>query len=189
MAILAMIEDAELVEALRADHPSALARLYDRYGSLVYSLSLMMLSHPQEAEDLTQEVFLTLWRSQNYDPRRGSLSSYLTTLTRSRAIDRLRSRSSQSRFLHRWAQILSPAPSPALTDELLTQERHERVRQALELLPANHRQVLELSYYKGLSQAEIARRLNVPLGTVKAWSRRGLLSLRKHLQDLTEVRP
>lgn len=187
MATLTMT-DVELAEALRTDHPAALGRLYDRYGGLVYGLSLAMLSHPQEAEDLTQEVFLTVWRSQNYDPNRGSLSSYLTTLTRSRAIDRLRSRSSYSRHLQRWAQILSPSTSAPLTDHLLAQERHERVRQALDLLPPNQRRVLELSYFKGLTQTEIAQQLNTPLGTVKAWSRRGLLSLRKHLHDLTEVR-
>lgn len=96
--------DIELFHALKAGQSSALGVLYDRYGSLVYGLALRVLKNSQEAEDLTQEIFLNLWHKGNYNPVRGSLSSYLTILTRSRAIDKLRSRSTNLKFLERWSQ-------------------------------------------------------------------------------------
>ena len=104
--------DAELFEAMQAQQHSALATLYDRYSSLVYRLALRILLNPQEAEDLTQEIFLKLWRSSTYDVNRGSLSSFLTTLTRSRAIDRLRSRSSTLKSLQRWGTTMTAQPPP-----------------------------------------------------------------------------
>lgn len=102
--------DAELFWAITARHPSALGILYDRYGSLVYRLALRILANPQEAEDLTQEIFLNLWQSRTYNPARGSLGSFLTTLTRSRAIDKLRSRSTNLKFLQRLSQIMATEP-------------------------------------------------------------------------------
>ncbi len=179
--------DTELFLAMKAGQQSALGALYDRYSSLVYRLALRVLTNPQEAEDLTQEIFLNLWRGKTYEPGRGSLSSFLTTLTRSRAIDRLRSRSSNLRFLQRWSQTMITAPPPLTPFESASlSQRSEYVRRALAQLPEKQRQVLELAYYDGLSQSEIAARLNTPLGTVKTWSRQGLLSLRDHLKSLIE---
>ncbi|NJL89478.1 MAG: sigma-70 family RNA polymerase sigma factor [Coleofasciculaceae cyanobacterium SM2_1_6] len=177
--------DAALVGAMRQGESSALGKLYDRYSSLVYRLALRILASPPEAEDLTQEIFLNLWHNQTYDPRRGSLSSYLTTLTRSRAIDKLRSRTTQGKFLQRWSQALTTAPSPPSPFDLASlEQRSTEIHQALSLLADKHRQVLELAYYEGLSQSEIAARLKTPLGTVKSWSRQGLLQLRKNLKDV-----
>jgi RNA polymerase sigma-70 factor (ECF subfamily) len=177
--------DAALVEAMRNGEPSALGSLYDRYGSLVYRLALRILASSQEAEDLTQEIFLSLWHNQTYNSHRGSLSSYLTTLTRSRAIDKLRSRTTQGKFLQRWSQAMTTAPPvPTPFDLASLDQRATEVRQALTHLPDKHRQVLEMAYYEGLSQSEIAAQLKVPLGTVKSWSRQGLLNLRKTLKDL-----
>lgn len=177
--------DAVLVEAMRRGESSALGELYDRYSSLVYRLALRILAKAPEAEDLTQEIFLNLWHNQTYDPSRGSLSSYLTTLTRSRAIDKLRSRTTQGKFLQRWSQAMTTAPSPLTPFDLASLEQQStEIHQALSLLSDKHRQVLELAYYEGLSQSEIAACLNMPLGTVKSWSRQGLLQLRKNLQDL-----
>lgn len=179
--------DEELIQALKAGQSSALGILYDRYASLVYRLALRILSNPQEAEDLTQEIFLTLWRSGSYNPSRGSLSSFLTTLTRSRAIDKLRSRGTNLKFIQRWSQMivnetssLTPFESAALS------QRSHQVRQALTQLPEKQRQVLEMAYYEGLSQSEIAAQLGIPLGTIKTWSRQGLLNLRKNLRDFIE---
>jgi RNA polymerase sigma-70 factor (ECF subfamily) len=95
--------DAEVWKALKDGQSQALNIFYQRYATLVYRLAMRILANPQEAEDLTQEIFLTLWRSRNYNPSRGSLSSYLTTMTRSRAIDKIRSRSTQLQFLQRWS--------------------------------------------------------------------------------------
>ena len=179
--------DIELFLAIKAGNHSALGVLYDRYASLVYRLALRILVNPQEAEDLTQEVFLQLWQRQSYEPGRGSLSSFLTTLTRSRAIDRLRSRSSNVRFLQRWSQTMSSEnPSPTPFELASLGQRSDYVQTALAQLPEKQRRVLELAYYGGLSQSEIATLLETPLGTVKSWSRQGLLSLRNHLKLLIE---
>jgi len=177
--------DAELVKAIRAGESLALGNLYDRYGNLVYGLALRILTSATEAEDLTQEIFLNLWHNQTYNPDRGSLSSYLTTLTRSRAIDKLRSRTTQGKFLQRWSQAMVTATPPATPFDLAAlNQRADEVQQALTQLTDKQRQVLEMAYYQGLSQSEIAKKIDVPLGTVKSWSRQGLLQLRKTLKDL-----
>ena len=180
--------DEELVRAMAAGNSSALGILYDRYSSLVYRLALRILENPQEAEDLTQEIFLNLWRSGSYNPSRGSLGSFLTTLTRSRAIDKLRSRGSNLKFIQRWSQMMisEEISSPTPFESASLSQRSHHVRNALAQLPEKQRQVLELAYYEGLSQSEIAARLSIPLGTIKSWSRQGLLNLRKNLRDFIE---
>lgn len=177
--------DVELYERLIGGNTAALGRLYDRYGSLVYGLSLKVLGNPQEAEDLAQEIFLILWRKQNYDPARGSLSTFLTMLTRSRGIDRLRSRGRKRKFFGRWGATLGEDTMTTSTpfDEISLRERRDTVRQALDRLSPKYRDILELAYYQGMSQSEIAARLDMPLGTVKTRSRKGLLELREHLRD------
>lgn len=179
--------DTELWRALKAGESEALGILYDRYASLVYRLALRILANPQEAEDLTQEIFLTFWRSNKYNPARGSTSSFLTTMTRSRAIDKLRARGTKLTFLQRWGQMMTTQASPPTPFEMASlKERSQRVNSALAQLPSSQRQVLEMAYYDGLSQSEIARQLDKPLGTIKTWSRQGLLNLRKNLQNFIE---
>jgi RNA polymerase sigma-70 factor (ECF subfamily) len=179
--------DAELFRAMKAGQSSALGILYDRYASLVYRLALRILTNPQEAEDLTQEIFLILWRSGTYNPARGSLGSFLTTLTRSRAIDKLRSRCSNLKVIQRWSQMMATETSPPTPFESASlNQRSYFVQSALAQLPEKQRQVLEMAYYEGLSQSEIAKNLDIPLGTIKTWSRQGLLNLRKNLQDFIE---
>ncbi len=176
--------DTKLYQALKAGQSSALGLLYDRYGRLVYGLALRILKNPQEAEDLTQEIFLTLWQRDIYNPARGSLSSFLTTLTRSRAIDKLRSRSTSEKVLTRARQIaVSQTATNAPFERASWSERSGQIQKALSQLPENQRQVLEMLYYEGFTQAEIAQRLNIPLGTVKTRSRLGLLRLRQLLKD------
>jgi len=162
----------------------ALDILYDRYSRLVYSIAYRILNSSEEAEDITQDVFLTLWRRNNYDPARGSLSSFLTTLTRSRAIDRLRSKNARLRVVQRLQGIVrSDSGSPSPLEQASIGERSQMIRTALSQLSESERQVLEIAYYEGLSQSEIAERLDIPLGTVKSRSRQGLLKLRQRLQD------
>ncbi|MEO1400125.1 MAG: sigma-70 family RNA polymerase sigma factor [Cyanobacteria bacterium J06635_1] len=175
------IPDTVLVTRLWQGDLEALGALYDRYASLVYTTALRSLGNVASAEDLTQDVFLTLMHQRAYDPERSSLGSYLSLLTRSRAIDRLRAQSTQSKYLNQWQQQPSPLePSPM--EHASQQERNTIVREALTQLTQQQRQVLEMSYYQGRSQTEIAQQLDVPLGTVKSWARRGLLKLRSHLQ-------
>ena len=177
--------DAELLAALESDDGSALGTLYDRHAGLVYGVAVAILQSPQEAEDLTQEVFVTLSGDHAYDPGRGQLAGFLVAMTRSRAIDRLRSRGRHLRLLKRWHTTAPALALPATPpQQVSTKECAERVRAALTQLSDREREVLELSYWKGLTQAEIADQLGAPLGTVKSWARRGLLSLRDSLQDL-----
>ncbi|MBX2863576.1 MAG: sigma-70 family RNA polymerase sigma factor [Leptolyngbyaceae cyanobacterium MAG.088] len=178
--------DAALVVRLWDGDLSALGILYDRYGSLVYGIALKGLRRVAEAEDLTQEVFLSLMRTRSYQSSRGSLPAYLTTLTRSRVIDRLRSHATQQKYLQKWHNNQSGVDSPTPMKHITQQERRTLVRQALTTLKARQREVLELSYYQGQSQRDIAEHLGVPLGTVKSWARRGLLQLRKQLDVLRE---
>jgi RNA polymerase sigma-70 factor (ECF subfamily) len=175
--------DAALVAAL-AEDPAALAGLYDRHAALVYGLALKVLASPTEAEDLTQEIFVTLRQASTFDPTRGTLSAYLVTLTRSRAIDRLRARGRSRRLLEQWnAEPTRAAAAPSPLDALALRERTEHVRAALAALPETQRTVLELAYFRGLSQTEIATELDTPLGTVKTWARKGLSALRALLGE------
>ncbi|MEO1593142.1 MAG: sigma-70 family RNA polymerase sigma factor, partial [Cyanobacteria bacterium J06632_22] len=180
--------DDVLIAALRQGHKAALGVLYQRYGRLVYTIAFRVVNNEAEAEDLTQEVFLILWQKQTYDPSRSSLSRFLSTVTRNRAIDRVRSRGIRYRILKGMAA--PPAPSENVPIEQASQgERSEQVRAALQQIPEPQRQLLALAYYDGLSQSEIARHTNLPLGTVKSRMRQGLLKLRAILQDLMDDTP
>jgi len=177
--------DAELLAALAVDPSGALGALYDRYGGLVYGLAMKILGAPAEAEDLTQEIFLSFCTKSDYDASRGSLSGYLVMLTRSRAIDKIRARTRKSRSLERWGEALIPADAgPSLLEAVSIGESSVRVRAALAELPESQRLVLEMAYYRDLSQAEIAAELETPLGTVKSWMRRGLLTMRASLAPM-----
>jgi RNA polymerase sigma-70 factor, ECF subfamily len=176
--------DRQLFQDLKAGQTSALNALYQRYAPIVYGLALQILKESQEAEDVTQDIFISLWKSDAYDPARGSLGSYLTTLTRSRSIDKLRSRGRKLKFLERWGQIMPLDTGPSsLMDQVSFRERSELVREALSQIPENQRQALELVYFGGYSQVEIAQQYQVPLGTVKSWLRLGLVKLRQQLQS------
>ncbi|MBF2028601.1 MAG: sigma-70 family RNA polymerase sigma factor [Oscillatoriales cyanobacterium C42_A2020_001] len=176
--------DAELFLALKNGQAAALGIIYDRHVGLVYGLALNTLGNPQEAEDLTQDIFLTLAKGTSYDPKRGSLRTFLAILTRSRAKDRLRSRQSARGMLNRWRTAEPSELAPNLPLERAFQdEQSQEVSTALAQLPDNQQQVLKMAYYDGLSQTEIAKCLEIPLGTVKARARRGLLRLRQTLTN------
>ncbi len=179
--------DEAVFAAFKEGDSNALGTIYDRYGLLVYRLVYRMVNNYQEAEDLTQEIFLSLQERPNYDPKRGSFYTYLMMLTRSRTIDRLRAKRSQGNFWQNPGKIkdlLNKRNSVHPIDVAAIEERANKVREALNSLSSNQRQILELSYYEGLSQSAISKRLDLPLGTVKTHSRRGLLQLRKNLRNL-----
>jgi RNA polymerase sigma-70 factor, ECF subfamily len=176
--------DAALLDSLKAKQPGALGCLYDRYGSVVYGVALKVLQSQPEAEDLTQEIFLSLWQRPIDPAKHGHLLRYLIAMTRSRAIDKLRSRSRILNLVQRWEQNVTAAtPAPTPVDQAVFDERSEQVRQALTQLSEQQRQVIELAYDAGLSQSEIAQQLDKPLGTVKSWTRQGLMKLKQLLQD------
>jgi RNA polymerase sigma-70 factor (ECF subfamily) len=177
--------DRALVEAMQVGQVEALQELYRRYGRLVYTLALRILGTVTEAEDLTQEIFLKLWQQQTYDFERGSIGTFLTILARSRAIDRVRSRKAYQRLLQRWKSVDRDRTENNLPLERATLgERAQHVQSALTQLSEREREILEIAYYEGLSQSEIAHRLDVPLGTVKTRSRTALKKLRTLLKDL-----
>lgn len=177
--------DAELIEALKNKEQKALSIIYDRYSALVYSVAKKILNNDREAEDLAQDIFLSLWRKPNFDPKRGSLSSYLGLLTRSRSIDKIRARNTADKFIERWEKMVTPESLEPTPLELAdSEERREIVRNGLDKLPENQKQILDLLYYQSLTQAEIASRLNIPIGTVKTRSRQGLLKLTQLLSGV-----
>ena len=175
--------DAELLDRLKTQQPDALGCLYERYGSVVYGVALKVLQSQPEAEDLTQEIFLSLWQRPIDPTKQGHLLRYLIAMSRSRAIDKLRSRSRNLHLVQRWGQTVTAAsPAPTPVDQAVVHERSQQVRQALSQLSDQQRQVIELAYDAGLSQSEIAQQLQQPLGTVKSWTRQGLLKLKQLLQ-------
>lgn len=181
---LQQASDRDLVTRLRAGQTNALGVLYDRYASVVYTLALRLLANPEEAEDLTQEVFLAFWQRDQYNPDRGSLSSFLLTFTRSRALDRLRHRSVRFRAMERVRGLFqSSDKGNTPLEQAALDERSQLTHEALNQLPQTEREVLEIAYFEGLSQSQIAERLGLPLGTVKTRCRQGLLRLRQLLQD------
>ena len=179
--------DADLFLQLQNGQTDILAILYDRHAGLVYGIALKLLSNTTEAEDLTQDIFLSLTKNCSFDPQRGSLRTYLGMLTRSRALDRLRTRIRQQQKLRDTA--LDENARVSTETPMIDIDRSEQshiVQSALEQLSTKEKEVLEMAYYQGLSQSQIAEQLNTALGTIKSRSRRGLLKLRQALADLKE---
>jgi RNA polymerase sigma-70 factor (ECF subfamily) len=178
-------QDAERVREMAAGNESALAALYDRHARVVYSLALRISGEEAEAEDVVQEVFAQAWRQATaYDTRRGTVVAWLLVMTRARAIDRLRARKvrpDRSAVVHDVPLEQFAAPGEDPVTHLVAEEDAARVRRALQELPLLQRVAIELAFYEGLTQSEIAERLEQPLGTVKTRIRVGLLRLRDAL--------
>jgi RNA polymerase sigma-70 factor (ECF subfamily) len=179
-------DDRELLAAIRSRDTGALDRLYRGHASLVMGLAMRILQDDAAAEEVAQDVFLYVWQqAERYDATRGTLASWLVTLTRSRSIDRVRARASQVRRVEGLtrdaAAELPPTIDPLI--DLVLEERRVRVRRALETLSSEQRQALEIAYFEGLSHSEIAVRLGAPLGTVKTRIRQGMLRLREVLGE------
>jgi len=180
-------DDLAIFDALRGGNSEALQILYDRYGEAVYRLALRMLKNPTDAEDITQEVFLSFWRRGSYDPQRGSLLVVLLVMTRSLALNRLRKVQSQRNLIQHCTHHVSAEIHHSWLETLSVSELSQQVHQAISQLPAAQQQVLQLAYFEGMSQTDIAQQLNIPLGTVKTRNRQGLLKLRQLLSGLVEV--
>ena len=178
--------DTALWEMYARDRAKGLAQIYDHYAAVVYGLARAVLGQSEEAEDLAQEVFAALSDRCDFDPARGSLGAYLVTLTRSRAIDRLRGRARRARALERFGRDPREDNRTSVLDRISVMELSRAVAGALGGLPENQRRVLEMAYFRGMTQSEIASELGAPLGTVKSWSRLGLYGLRHALGDLVE---
>ena len=178
----------ELVGHIAQGDEAALARFYDLTSPVVFGLAARVLRDRRDAEESTLEVYLQVWRTaSDYDPDRGSPMAWLATMTRSRAIDRLRAS-------RQWSSAAVPlpagfserqsAPGSDPAESTLIQERAAQVRQAVNALKPEQREVLEIAYFGGLSHGQIARQLGLPLGTVKTRIRTGMMQLRARLSAL-----
>jgi RNA polymerase sigma-70 factor (ECF subfamily) len=177
----ASIPDQDLIRQVAQQDKAAFSSLYDRYSQLALNLAWRVLSERQEAEDVVQEVFLQVWReAASYDQKRGSLSTWITTLTRSRAIDKFRSRKARRVYDTVNEDILGldeQLPDTEIRPEDL--DNTILVRKAFALLGREQRIAIEMAYYEGRSQTEIAEALREPLGTIKTRIRSALIKLRE----------
>jgi RNA polymerase sigma-70 factor (ECF subfamily) len=178
-------DDSALLAAIIAGDQGAMAQLYARYSAIVLALALRILRDRASADELLNDVFMELWnRCDRFDAKRGSLSTYLLTLARSRAIDRLRAKRRQATVPLPDGGLSDPA-SDALGAPLRTvsaDEDRQHLAAGLAELTAEQREALELAYYEDLSHSQIAERLGRPLGTVKTHIRQGLIQLRACLR-------
>jgi RNA polymerase sigma-70 factor, ECF subfamily len=177
--------DLVVVNALQAGDDQALGEIYDRYGLTVYRVALKILRNATDAEDLTQEVFVTFWQGANkYAAQRGALSTFLLLVTRSRALNKLRQSKSRQNLVEQYGHNAPRETQATGLDTAYLENLTDRMGNALANIPPEQRQTIEMAYYGGLSQSTIAEQLNIPLGTVKTRSRQGLLKLKTLLQDL-----
>jgi RNA polymerase sigma-70 factor, ECF subfamily len=185
--------DAELVKRMRSKDERALGTFYDRWFPVVHGVVSRMLESPDDVEDVVEEAFWQAWRqAERFAPERGSVQTWLLTIARSRALDRLRARRRlREDPLVDAAEADTSAPPPAAPSDPLADaehaERSQLVRAALADLPTEQREALELGYFGGLSQSEIAEQTGQPLGTIKTRMRLALQKLRERLSPLREA--
>ena len=177
------VEARELIEQMAGGQRPALEQLYDRHARLVFALALRILRNQADAEEVTQEVFLQVWRdASRYDSARGTPQAWIVMLARTRAIDKLRAARRLGDHRREAANVeRMEAPSARGTDDQMADR--QLVLGVLANLSSAQRQLLELAYYEGLTQTEIADRTGLPLGTVKTRIRMGLEQLRTALTD------
>ena len=179
------LRDSQLVELVAQKDAGALEALYERYGRAAYSLARRILTDDTLAQDVVQEVFLSLWRdARRFDAGRGTVATYLLSMTHHRAVDVVR----REENLRRWRTSdegleLEPDPKARVEDEVEASERRAEVRAALAELPAAQREALLLAYFGGYTQREVAALVGVPLGTVKTRMAAGMRKMKEALQD------
>jgi len=181
LAVLAA-NDGDLLVRLQRRDPQALAELYDRYGRMIYGLVLRVVKDAGTAEDLVQETFLRVWnRFSGFDCERGSVGPWLAAVARNRAIDYLRGHGRRVQSSVEFNETEHPSLFVSLPADMLKTEIVGGVRKALGRLNTNQREAIELAYYEGMSQSEIAERMGQPLGTIKTWMRRAMQQMREEL--------
>ncbi len=171
-----------VLHRIAAGDQQAVRECLDRYGSLVWSIARRRLASSQEAEDAVQEIFVDVWRNASrFDPEKASETTFVTMIARRRLIDR--HRRNQRRPQEQGLPEALPSQDASATDKLELEDEAAQAAEALSELREDQRRVLELSIYHGLSHDEIARKTNIPLGTVKTHIRRGLMRVRELLGD------
>jgi len=178
-------DDRTLVSEMADGRQEAMAELYDRFAPMLLGLARKVLKSPEDAEEVLQEALVHAWnRAERYDPARSSVSTWLVMITRSRAIDRLRSRKVSDRTA---SEVQREAPPQHASAEgasrVLHDERRRRIREELGQIPDEQREILELAFFRGLTQREIADQTGIPLGTVKTRTLLAMKKLRVALRD------
>lgn len=185
-ARLERLADEELMAAVDRKLPAAFEVLYDRHGGAAFSLAYRIVGNRDTAEDVAQEAFLSIWRSNaRFDRARGSVRSWVLSVVRNRAIDALRRGAGNAPKLdHDDESLLEARPADDRTEtEALRRETSRELRGAMEQLPEDQSQVIQLAYFGGFSHTEIAEMLSMPLGTVKGRMRLGLEKIRVQLAE------
>lgn len=180
------VEDRQQLASIARRDSRAFESLYDRYSRSVYSLALGMLRDPATAQEVTQEVFLSIWRqAAEFDPSRGTARSWVLALAHHKSVDAVRRRRLRA------TEPLEETQASDLdtVDETLRRLEQGRVREALVRLPAEQRQAIVFAYYGGYTQQEVAKRLSIPLGTAKTRIRDAMIRLREALVGVEEAAP
>jgi len=177
--------DPAIMRRVAEGDSAAFERVYDAFSGILYSLALRILERPEDTEELLQEVFIKIWvDAADYDPRRGAPLAWAITITRHKAIDRIRSTTRRLRLYEAaQAEAKNSAPSvPQPASDAEHSENAKAVRESLGLLPPEVRESIELAFFGGLSHSQIAERLSLPLTTVKSRIRRAMMQLRQSLK-------
>lgn len=179
--------DEELISAISLGAEWAIESLYQRYHHYAYSLAYRILHESTGAEDIVQEVFLSVWRkAASYQKQQGSVFGWLQAIVRNRAVDRVRSAAHRD---YQWAPLQNeneqnlPSGQRDVWEEAWQQEQGKLVRHVLQQLPLEQRRVIEMAYFEGYTHAEIAEQEHIPLGTVKGRMRLGLQKMKHLLRD------
>jgi RNA polymerase sigma-70 factor, ECF subfamily len=180
------LADEEVMTLVGEGNPRAFELLFDRHGGAAFSLAYRMVGDRVAAEDISQEAFLSIWRSRmRYDPARGSVRTWVLGIVHNRAIDGLRRGASHERRREQLDGVEERHEAPERTDvEAARREQARSVHSALDTLPADQRRTIELAYFGGFSHSQIAELLDEPIGTIKGRMRLGLGKLRDQLADL-----
>jgi RNA polymerase sigma-70 factor, ECF subfamily len=187
--------DSAVVALAASGDERALGELYDRFGGMAYSLAAAIVGEHADAEEVVADAFAQVWRSAaGFDPARGSVAAWIATITRTRALDLVRSRKRRARVLEDAAVVTDEGETLVLVPTLETADRGAElsetsviVQRSLAELSAPQRRVIELAYFGGFSQSEIAAQLSEPLGTVKTRMRAALEKLRQSLRPVLEA--
>jgi RNA polymerase sigma-70 factor (ECF subfamily) len=179
------LADEEVMQLVGEGNPRAFELLYDRHGGAAFSLAYRMVGNRVTAEDITQEAFLSIWRSRlRYDPSRGSVRTWVLGIVHNRGIDALRRGAVHERRREAIEGVEERHEAPERTDvEAARREEARSLRTALDALPDDQRRTIELAYFGGYSHSQIAELLDEPIGTVKGRMRLGLDKLRRQLAE------
>jgi RNA polymerase sigma-70 factor (ECF subfamily) len=181
------IQDIELLRQIAGGDRAAFARFYDSHSVLMYSVACKILGDTNEAQDVVQDACMQIWeKASRFDPKLGRASSWAAILVRNKAIDRIRASQRRTHLAEEAGaeQAGNPAGDEPANEAIYGREKASLVQSAITELPTEQRRAIELAYFSGLTQDEISKKLNEPLGTVKARIRRGLLKLRDQLEGL-----